>query len=231
MQSSFSGGPAFGDKSSDARFAHQSYIIKRKTLQMFGATLYLYGPNEELMMWGKRQAFKLRSELQFFADETQTLEILRAVPRTAMNISVAYDVFDSRTGQKVGALQRQGLTSVLLQDKWTILDAQDREIGLAQEDSALLGFLRRYARSLSLFFPQKFSLTLNAPPSGDFAPISSPSGAPAPLNTLPVGNLARHFNPFSTRMDIDFSPDTNGALDRRLGLALAMLLEAVEAKR
>jgi len=117
MQSPFAGGSAFGDKSSDPRFRHQSYIIKRKALQMFGTTLYLYGPNEELLMWGKRQAFKLRSELSFFADETQTLEILRAVPRTAMNISAAYDVFDSRSGQKVGALQRQGLTSILLQDK------------------------------------------------------------------------------------------------------------------
>lgn len=161
-------------------------------------------------MWGKRQAFKLRSELQFFADDTQTLEILRAVPRTAVNISAAYDVIDSRTGEKVGALQRQGLTSVLLQDKWTILDAQDREIGLAQEDSALLGFLRRYVENVSMFFPQKFSVTVNG---------------------MPVGDFARHINPFSSRMDIDFSPDTNGALDRRLGLALAMLLEAVETKR
>lgn len=210
MQSPFSQGSAFGDKTSDARFGHQSYIIKRKALQLFGTTLYLYGPNEEPVMWGTRQAFKLRSELSFFADETQTLEILRAVPRSAMNISAAYDVFDSRTSQKIGALQRQGLTSVLLQDKWTILDAQDREIGLAQEDSAILGFLRRYVENVSMFFPQKFTVTVNG---------------------MPVGNFARHLNPFSTRMDIDFSPDTNGALDRRLGLALAMLLEAVETKR
>lgn len=126
-----------------------------------------------------------------------------------MDFSAAYDVFDSRTDQKIGAFKRQGLKSSLVQDTWIIMDAGDREVGQVQEDSALLGMLRRYVEHVSLFLPQKYTAT---------------------LGPLPVATYARHSNPFSSRLDIDFSPDQNGAFDRRLGLALAMLLESIENK-
>lgn len=99
--------------------------------------------------------------------------------------------------------------SSFVQDTWIIMDAQDREVGQVQEDSALLGMLRRYVEYVSLVLPQKYTATLGA---------------------LPVATYARHSNPFSSRLDIDFSPDQNGTFDRRLGLALAMLLESVENK-
>ncbi len=209
MQSPFSGQLAFGDKSSDPRYGFQNYTIKRKALQMFGATVYLYGPNEQLIMWGKRQAWKLRAEMHFFTDENQTEELIRIVPRSAVNFSATYDVFDARTNQKIGAFARQGLTSMLVQDTWKILDAQDREVGQALEDSAILGLLRRFVEYASLIFPQKFHATVGG---------------------MPVATYARHSNPFSSRVDIDFSADGQNALDRRLGVALAMLIEAVERK-
>jgi hypothetical protein len=209
MQSPFSDQSAFGNKSSDARFAHTQYIIKRKALQAFGATLYLYGPNEQLVLWGARKAFKLKEDLRFYTDDTKTEEVLRIAARSIMDFSAAYDVFDSRTNQKIGAFKRQGLKSQFVQDTWIIMDAGDREIGQVQEDSLLLGMLRRYVEYVSLVLPQKYTAT---------------------MGPLPVATYARHMNPFSSRLDIDFSPDQNGALDRRLGLALAMLLESIESK-
>ncbi len=209
MQSPFSNTNAFGARSTDARFGFQNYIIKRKALQMFGATLYLYGPDEQMIMWGQRQAFKLKSELTLFSDDTQSQAIIRLVPRTILDMSAAYDVYDAITGQKVGVFKRKGLTSMLVQDTWTIMDTQDREVGQVQEDSALLGFIRRYVENAAILFPQKFHATLNG---------------------VPVAVYARHKNFFTSRMDIDFSADTNALFDRRLGLAMAMLLEAVEHK-
>ena len=209
MQSPFSNTNAFAARSTDARFGYQRYSIKRKAMQLFGATLYLYGPDEQPIMWGQRQAFKLKSELKFFNDDTQTQEIIRLVPRSILDVSVAYDVYDSASNQKVGVLKRQGLKSALLQDTWIIMDPQDREVGQVQEDSAFLGFLRRYVENVAMFLPQKFHATMNG---------------------TPVALYARHRNFFTSRMDLDFSADANGLFDRRLGLAMAMLLEVVERK-
>lgn len=209
MQSPFSNQAAFGAKSSDARFAHTTYIIKRKALQLLGATLYLYGPGEQLVLWGAKKAFKLKDDLRFYSDDKQTDEVLRIGARSIMDFSSAFDVFDSHSDQKIGAFKRKGWKSVLVQDTWVIMDTQDQEVGQVQEDSALLGMLRRYVEYVSLVWPQKYTATLGG---------------------VSVATYTRHLNPFSSRLDIDFSPDANGAFDRRLGLALAMLLEAVETK-
>lgn len=213
MQSPFSNSPAFGARSNDTRFTQQQYIIKRKALQLVGATLYLYDSSEQLIMWGKRQGFKFRGDLQFFADESQSQEVIRLVARPSEGIfagTMTYDVFDAASGQKLGAFQRQNVTSSLVQDIWSILDAQDREVGQVKEDSALLGALRRYVEMMDMLLPQKFHATLNG---------------------VSVALYARHRNFFSSRMDIDFSSDQNAQFDRRMGLAMAMLLEAVETKR
>lgn len=209
MQSPFSNSNAFGAPSDDTRYAHQRYTITRKILQAFGATLYLYGPNEQLVMWGQRKAFKLKEDLRFFTDDTQSHELIRAGARNILDFSSAYDVFDSQTNQKIGAFKRKGLKSSFLQDSWIILDTQDREVGQVQEDSALLGALRRYVDYVSLLLPQKYTATLNG---------------------APVAHYSRHKNFLSSRMDIDFSPDASFQFDRRLGLAMAMLLEAIETK-
>lgn len=211
MQSPFSNSQPLAaiSRSTDARFGYERYIIKRKAMQAFGATLYLYGPDEQLIMWGQRKAFKLKEDLRFFNDDTQSQEIIRVAARNYIDFSAAYDVFDSQTNQKIGAFKRKGLKSSFIQDSWLILDTEDREIGQVQEDSAFLGLLRRYVDYVSLILPQKYTATING---------------------AVVGHFARHKNFFSSRMDLDFSTDTSALLDRRMGLAMAMLLEVVETK-
>jgi len=51
------------------------------------------------------------------------------------------------------------------------------------------------------------------------------------INGMPVCSFKQNFNPFVVKINLDFSPDTNGLLDRRLGLAAAILLCAVEGKQ
>jgi len=41
----------------------------------------------------------------------------------------------------------------------------------------------------------------------------------------------RHFNPFILRMDMDFSRDAQGLLDRRLGIAAGILISAIEGRQ
>ena len=116
MQSPFSNSNAFGARSSDTRYSYQSYIIKRKIMQAFGATLYLYGPDEQMVMWGQRKAFKLKEDLRFFTDDTQSQELIRVGARNILDLSATYDVFDSQTNQKIGTFRRKGLAPAFVQD-------------------------------------------------------------------------------------------------------------------
>src|SRR5690606_22976810 len=129
--------------------------------------------------------------------------------RKILDFSATYDVTDSASGQKIGSLRRKGLKS-LLQDEWLILDAQDREIGRVREESTVLAVIRRFVDMASLLLPQTFIGTI-----GD----------------RQVFVFKQNFNPFLGKIDLDFSHDTQGLLDRRLGIAAAVLLCAIEGKQ
>jgi hypothetical protein len=43
--------------------------------------------------------------------------------------------------------------------------------------------------------------------------------------------FTRNFNPFVSKVNLDYSMDTQGLLDRRLGIAAAVLLLAIEGKQ
>jgi len=210
MQTPFSNSSAFGDPNRDTRFTHTNYSIKRKLLQAFGATFYLYDSNENLILWAEQKAFKLKEDLRLYADDQKSRELLRIAARSIMDFSAAYDVYDSTTNEKIGAFKRKGLKSSFVQDTWILMDTADREIGQIQEDSAILGLIRRFIDYATLFLPQRYDMTVNG---------------------QHVAQYKRVKNPFSSKLDIDFSSDTNGVLDRRLALALAILLEAIEGKQ
>jgi hypothetical protein len=46
-----------------------------------------------------------------------------------------------------------------------------------------------------------------------------------------VCHFHRNFNPLVSKVTLDFRVDTAGRLDRRLGIAAAILLLAIEAKQ
>jgi hypothetical protein len=46
-----------------------------------------------------------------------------------------------------------------------------------------------------------------------------------------VAFFLQTFNPLIANINLDFSPDTGGVLDRRLGIAGAVLLCAIEGKQ
>jgi hypothetical protein len=51
------------------------------------------------------------------------------------------------------------------------------------------------------------------------------------INGQKVCHFKQNFNPFVTKITLDFAMDTNGRLDRRLGIAAAVLLCAIEGKQ
>lgn len=188
-------------------FTHPTYLARKKILSFLGQKFHLYAPDGSVAAFVKQAAFKLKEDIRVFSDESMTEQLLAIRARAILDFSAAYDVYDSRTNEKVGALKRKGLKS-LLKDEWTVLDAADNEIGLVVEDSAVMAALRRL---LSNLIPQNFDLLIGGERVGDFK---------------------QRFNPFVFKMDVDFTMDPMGQrCDRRLGIAAVILLLAIEGRQ
>jgi hypothetical protein len=132
--------------------------------------------------------------------------VLSIQARSIIDFSATYDVTDSRTGERVGALQRKGLKS-LLRDEWSLLDAAGQQVGIIEEDSMLMSLLRRFLTNL---IPQTFHGSVDG---------------------QRVFTFRQRFNPFVLKMELDFSEDSGGRLDRRLGIAAGVLLCAIEGRQ
>ncbi|MDO9299791.1 MAG: hypothetical protein Q7T89_00345 [Anaerolineales bacterium] len=186
-------------------FQHNQYVLKRQVFALAGK-FRVFDPGGNLVLFSQQKMFKLREDIRVYSDESKTQEVLMIKARQIIDFSAAYDVVDSATGQKVGALRRKGLASIL-RDEWEILDVSDNVIGKLFEDSMGLALLRRF---LSGLIPQNYDIT---------------------LGTDRVADLKQNFNPFAYQLNVDFSMDIGHRLDHRIGLAAGILLAAVEGRQ
>ncbi len=186
-------------------FQHNQYLLKRQVFALAGKFRF-YAPSGQLVLFSQQKMFKLREDIRVYSDENKTQEVLMIKARQIMDFSAAFDVVDSASGQKVGALRRKGLASIL-RDEWDILDVGDNVIGKLFEDSMGLALLRRFLTGL---IPQNYDIT---------------------IGTDRVADLKQAFNPFAYQLTADFSMDLSQRLDRRIGIAAAILLAAVEGRQ
>jgi hypothetical protein len=181
------------------------FTIRRKVLTVFGAKFHIYNADGGLIGFSRQKAFKLKEDIRVYTDESESRELLAILARQVIDFGAAYDVMDSGTGQKVGALRRSGLKS-LLRDQWLVLDEHDRQVGIIQEDNPLFALFRRFVTNL---VPQSYHL-------------SDSSG-----RKLAV--LHRHFNPLVQKLTV--TVEDEDALDPHLVLAAGILLVAIEGRQ
>jgi uncharacterized protein YxjI len=191
-----------------ARFGHQTYLVRKKLWQFLGGSFYIYDPNGALVLFSKLKAFKLKEDIRVFTDEALQTEALSIQARSVLDFSGSYDVYDSSTGQRVGTLRRKGFKSSVYKDEWVILDGAEREVGIIQEENAILALLRKYL--LGALIPQSFNTQIGG---------------------RTVATFKQHFNLFATKLTLDFSLDPQHQFDRRLGIAAGILLCAIEGKQ
>lgn len=187
-------------------FMHKSYLLKRQAIAMTGKFRF-YDPNGQLVLFSEQKMFKWKEDIRVYADESKMQEVLSIKARQVIDFSAAYDVVDATTNQHVGTLRRKGWRS-MVRDEWEVLDANENVIGMLFEDNPTLAMLRRLL--LGSLLPQNYDLT---------------------MGNVRVADLKQRFNLFRYELDLDFTMDTENALDRRLGLAAGILLAAVEGRQ
>ncbi len=185
--------------------AQVEFLVRRKFFTLFGAAFHVYNSKGGLIGYSKQKAFKLKEDIRVFTDETQQSEYLSIQARKVVDFSASYDVIDSKTGEKLGALRRKGWASIL-RDSWEVLDGNDGVIGKIQEDSMLMALLRRFLTNL---IPQSFHL------------IDS--------HEVQVAEFKQNFNPFVLKLNVRINEGC--PYNPLLLLASGILLAAIEGRQ
>jgi hypothetical protein len=192
-----------------AALSHDRFLVRAKILSFLGQKFHVYDPTGNVVLFCKMKAFKLKEDITLYAGENQSTPLLSIKARSVIDFSASYDVVDVTTNEPIGTLSRQGGKS-LLRDAWQMLDVDGRLVAEIQEDSQVKALVRRFVDVASAFMPQAFH---------------------GELNGERLFEMKQNFNPFVRKLQCDFSFDTNGRIDRRLGMAAAILLMAIEGKQ
>jgi len=166
------------------------------------------GPVPVAFVRQKRMAIK--EDIRFYADESQTEELFRIKARSLMELGGRYDV-TTPAGERVGVLGKVFRKS-LLRSTWAIMDANEQELAIAKERSQFWAIVRR---------------VIDAVPYGDFIPIVFHFTIDADGRHL--GDLNRRIG-VRDKYDLDLSGDFDRTIDRRLGVALAIALDALQSR-
>ena len=155
----------------------------------------------------KRMAF--REDIRFFADEGENQELFRIKARRVIDIGGRYDVHDA-SDQPIGVLEHQFRKS-LLRSTWRILSPSDEELSVAKERNALLAVARR---------------VVDFVPYGEWVPI--PYDFVIHAGERELGHFTRKFLSVRDKYTLDLAGDQEKRVDRRLGIALAIGLDALQ---
>lgn len=196
--------------SNDLAFQHDHYVFREKVFRFFGGEFDIYDSDGNLALHSEQKSFKLREDMRLYSDKSRTIELLSIKTGQILDIGATYEVTDSRSAQTIGFLRRKGLKSLMVRDEWLLSDSNKQEIALIQEDSMMLGVMRRLIRNLAYLVPQRYTVSAGG---------------------QPVAFFRQHFNPFVLKYDLDLSPDHEKKLDRRLVITAGVLLCAIEGRQ
>ena len=164
-------------------------------------------PHEPLA-FVRQKKLALKEDIRFFADDSEQEELFRIKARQVFDVRGRYDV-TTPDGQRFGQLEKVFGIS-LLRSTWRIYDEEEQQVALAQEKSMPVAVLRR---------------AIDFVPYGEWIPI--PYNFDLLMDGRVIGSLNRKFQ-LRDRYVLDLTGDHERKLDRRLAIALAIGLDALQ---
>jgi uncharacterized protein YxjI len=162
----------------------------------------------------QQKRLKLKEDLRAYADDSKTAEVFRIKAKQVWDPRARYDVTDAG-GRQIGQLQKVFGKS-LLRSTWRIYDAGGEEIGWARERNAFVAVFRRAVGLIP--FIGDFLELLPIPYHFDYF-----------VGENRIGGLERILG-LRDRYRLDVSGDADRTIDRRVVLALAVGMDALQAR-
>jgi uncharacterized protein YxjI len=153
-------------------------------------------------------AFRLAPyrHIDFYRDESKAEKLLQVQQDQKATIFTQYFTIVDGEGRKLGRLSKNPLTDII-RKKWIFSDASGYPVCIAMEDSLLHAIFRRWVAQL---FPMNFIL------------VRAEGGGR-------LGSFNRKFT-LLDRYVLDMTPDQTRWLDRRVALAIGVMLDTAERR-
>jgi hypothetical protein len=100
----------------------------------FGTSIFVRDAGGNLLGYVKKKKFKLKEDINVFADENQTQLLFNIKADRVIDFSAKYNFTDS-TGRFLGSVKRQGMRSIW-KSHYQIQDANDQMIMEVHEENA-----------------------------------------------------------------------------------------------
>ena len=168
-----------------------------------------------VFMFVEQKRFKFKEDIRFYTDDTKGEELMRIKARQRFDPRARYDVTDAQ-GAKIGEIQKVFGES-LLRSTYLLYDPLGNEVAKATEKSLFVALLRR----LVGFVPYIGNYA-------DFLPI--PYHFDFKRGDELLGTHTRKMWKLRDTYTIDMKPDTERTLDRRMILAIAVGMDALQAR-
>jgi uncharacterized protein YxjI len=194
-------------------FAHDRFLVDqlvRPIANLYRVTPLAAGetPAGGPIAFVRQKKLAIKEDIRVYADEQETQELFRIKARSMFDVGGArYDVFEDE--QRLGLLEHVFGKS-LLRSTWRISDGLEQEVATARERSVPMAIARRL---------------IDFVPYGGWVPI--PYNFDILIDDQVVGHMNRKFQ-LRDRYVLDLSGDDERRLDRRVAIALAIALDALQ---
>jgi uncharacterized protein YxjI len=194
---------------------HDRFVLRQKFAMVINRYVFSLADEEpETPFCFVEQArYKFKEDIRFYTDETKAVELLRIKARQRFDPRATYDVTGA-DGSKLGEIQKVFGKS-LFRSTYAINSPAGDVV--AQEQNPVIALFRR----LVGFIPYVGDFA-------DFLPI--PYHFEFRRDGELIGHHKRRIGPWRDVYDIDFSADPERRLDRRLVLAIAVGMDALQAR-
>jgi hypothetical protein len=197
------------------RFEHDAFFLDqliRPVANLYRiSTLGADGASPaEPLAFVRQKKLKIKEDIRFFADESETVELFRIKARAVLELRGRYDVV-APDGTRLGVLEKVFGKS-LLRSTWRVLDGNEHEVAFAHEKSVPLAVLRR---------------VIDLVPYGELVPIVFQFTIHA--DGRQVGEVRRPIG-LRDRYIIRLDGDPDRRIDRRVAVALSVALDALTSR-
>jgi uncharacterized protein YxjI len=192
---------------------HDQFVLRQRIKLVINQYEFSLADGEPPFCFVEQARFKFKEDIRFYADDSKAVELLRIKARQRFDPRATYDI-TGPDGTKIGEIQKVFGAS-LLRSTFAIRDSSS-EIR-AREKSLAVALFRR----LIGFVPYIGGYA-------DWLPI--PYHFTFERDGKEVGVHRRRIGKFRDVYDIDFTADPERTVDRRMVLAAAVGMDALQAR-
>ncbi len=189
----------------NSKFEQDKFLLHQKHFTI-GEKYYIYDEKETPLFYVEREKFKLHANIHVYDNDSKEVELLTIKDKSVFDFNAGMEVKNPTTGEVIGSFKRDAMSSILRRT-WRIMDGKGRDIGSAMEDSMGKALIRRF-------------LPLGALLKTDFV---------IEMGNREIGKFIRRWT-IGDKYILDLSSDPSRLFDRRMAVALGILLDSAEAR-